>query len=77
MEAASLNLNDWWPMFSNECSGAHRLIQNTIKESIVVFKTFDIIPVRLNALKISEHWCDYGMDKRSISPPKQARDKQF
>ena len=31
-----------------------------------VFKTFDIVPVRLKALKISERWCDCGMDKRSI-----------
>ena len=42
-----------------------------------LIKTFDIIPVRLTALKISERWCDYGMDKRSISQPRQARDKQL
>ena len=62
-------------MFSNECSGAHRSIHNTIK--LWFNKAFDIIPVRLNALKISERWCDYGMDKRSISQPRQARDKQL
>ena len=42
-----------------------------------VFKTFDIIPVRLKALRISERWCDCGMDKRSIFQPRKARDKQF
>ena len=48
-----------------------------IIQSNLWFKTFDIIPVRLKALRVSERWCDCGMDKRSISQPRQARDKQF
>jgi hypothetical protein len=31
MEAASLNLNDSWPVFSNECSGVHSSLHYTIK----------------------------------------------
>jgi hypothetical protein len=31
----------------------------------------------LKALRISERWCDCGMDKRSICQPRQARDKEF
>ena len=53
------------------------LIVRYIMQSKLWLKTFDIIPVRLNALRISERWCDCGMDKRSISQPRQARDKQF
>jgi hypothetical protein len=40
-EAASLNLNDSWPAFSNECSGAHSSIHYTIE--IVVFRKHSIL----------------------------------
>eukprot|EP01046_Picozoa_sp_COSAG06_P018994 COSAG06_NODE_1339_length_9813_cov_44.214639_4_plen_168_part_00 len=42
-----------------------------------VKNTFGVIPVRLTALKISERWCDCGMDKRSICQGRLGTDKQF
>eukprot|EP01046_Picozoa_sp_COSAG06_P116077 COSAG06_NODE_63041_length_263_cov_0.865854_1_plen_51_part_10 len=46
------------------------LIVRYIIQSKLWLKTSDIIPVRLKALRISERWCECGMDNRSIFQPR-------